>query len=431
MKKFGVVVAAALSAMSLGIATSASTASAAPAHAVVVSVKATPHVLGSVGGTVQIKAVVKHATKCSLKVLAAKSLGIGYSHNAKSCSSGSFSAHIVITANRGVANKILEFSVVARNKNSSGTGKFYVTVVGGGFGVGQHHTVPPTTTATTVAGATNSGTTTTTAPVSVGGGAPPTTSATTTPTTAPTTTVTTVPSSFTCPAPETIPGSAPGSGITFAQAVDADTCNNSGAVTTAQATVTPKTAGDLVILAIGTYGLQVTSVTGGGVSWQPAPAVRNPASGLDAAGFDNGLWIGTVTSGVGTPQTLTVDFSSGSGVTKSIAELSYSEFSPGTGATWDTTPLTENMSSTSDSPTVTFPPLNNVSTSALYFGYSIPGSPSGVTLTPGASYTERLTAAGGVTVYDASYTSSVTAPTYDQSPASDANSVAIAIGVTS
>jgi len=202
-------------------------------------------------------------------------------------------------------------------------------------------------------------------------------------------------------------------------------------MTSQAASFTPKAANDLLVLAIGTYELDVTSVSGGGAtSWQKA--VANPVSGLDQAGFDNTIWLGTVASGdVGSAQTLTVDFSTAAGAAKSFTEFSENEFSTGTGS-WDVTPVDTGAVSTEDQTTVDLPVLTGGSGAELYYGYSIPGSPSGVTLAAGTPYTERLTAAEGVAAYDTSFVSGTTPGAYyTQSPASDANNIAVLLGVTS
>ena len=115
---------------------------AAAPPAIVLSARATPGTLAVGGGTVAVAGKVKHATSCQLELLSHQSFPVVYSHNPKDCLSGAYSARVVIGANPSPISRTVSFALVARNKTSSFTGRFYVVLAA--------PPPPPTTTTATV-----------------------------------------------------------------------------------------------------------------------------------------------------------------------------------------------------------------------------------------------------------------------------------------
>ena len=106
------------------------TATTVPAHALVLSVGATPATLGDAGGLARVKGRVEHATSCQLDLLGSQSLAVGYSHNPKPCSGlgVGYAAHVVVGSNPGRQSRMVSFALVARNSTSSSTKRFSVAV---------------------------------------------------------------------------------------------------------------------------------------------------------------------------------------------------------------------------------------------------------------------------------------------------------------
>jgi hypothetical protein len=113
---------------------------AVAAPPVVLSVSGAPSVLPPGGGQVTLTGTVEHATTCQLELLSSQSFPVVYSHDAKGCDAGSYSASVVIGANPSPIIRTVSFALLARNGTSSSTRRFYVTLAA----------PPPPTTTTTV-----------------------------------------------------------------------------------------------------------------------------------------------------------------------------------------------------------------------------------------------------------------------------------------
>jgi hypothetical protein len=101
-------------------------ASTLPAPPAVLSAGAAPGELPAPGGTITVAGRVEHATSCRLQILSSQSFAVVYSHNAKSCASGSYSAHISVGPNPTAVPRTIAFALVASNGTSSSTDRFYV-----------------------------------------------------------------------------------------------------------------------------------------------------------------------------------------------------------------------------------------------------------------------------------------------------------------
>ncbi len=113
--------------------------------AAVLSVGAAPDNLPAGGGTVAIGGKVGHAVECRLQLLSKQSFPVVYSHNARTCSNGDYSAHITIGPNTTTVQRTIAFSLVASGKVTVSSGKFYVLLAAAHAPV-TTTTVPPTTT---------------------------------------------------------------------------------------------------------------------------------------------------------------------------------------------------------------------------------------------------------------------------------------------
>ena len=269
-----------------------------PPAPTVVSAHATPSSLPSTGGHITVTGKVKHANSCQLKLLSRHSFPVVYSHNPKSCTTGGYSAHLVIKATPSPVRRNITFALVASNKTSSSTVRFSVVLLPS----------PPTTTTTTTTTVpqvttTTAPTTTTTLPVVV---SPP-------PTAPPTSTKTSQTISFTSTAPSNpvvggtyTPTATATSGLTVTITIDAtasSVCTISGGLVTFNAT------GDCVIDANqagnGTYSaapqVQQTVVVGKTsqtISFTSTPP-SNPVVG--------GTYTPTATATSGLTVTITID----------------------------------------------------------------------------------------------------------------------------
>jgi hypothetical protein len=95
-------------------------------HSLIESVSTAPRLVSARGGTVTVTGKIEHATSCQLELLSRQSVPVVYSHSAKSCASGSYSARVTIGANPSPVSRVVAFALVARNQSSSFTGPFYV-----------------------------------------------------------------------------------------------------------------------------------------------------------------------------------------------------------------------------------------------------------------------------------------------------------------
>jgi hypothetical protein len=73
---------------------------------------------------------VENATNCRLQLLSSQSFPIIYSHNARSCTTGAFSAQVTVGANDSPVQRMIAFALVATNSRSSSVGRFYVLLAG-------------------------------------------------------------------------------------------------------------------------------------------------------------------------------------------------------------------------------------------------------------------------------------------------------------
>jgi Peptidase A4 family len=104
----------------------ASTSSAADVAAVVLSAAATPANLSAGGGVITVSGTVENAVTCRLQLLSIQSFPVVYSHNPRSCSTGTFSAQVSIGANPTQVQRTVAFALEAGNGASSSVGRFYV-----------------------------------------------------------------------------------------------------------------------------------------------------------------------------------------------------------------------------------------------------------------------------------------------------------------
>ena len=170
--------------------------------------------------------------------------------------------------------------------------------------------------------------------------------------------------------------------------------------------VSPQNAGDALVLSVGVFttGITVSSVSGGGATWQ---RLTNTGSSADVE-----LWLGTVTS-TG-PASISLTYSSAS-VASHYVDLDVQEYTNGTGplTTWssDVVGSTNNSSSTTS---VVFPTLTPSATHELYVGFgSLDNSGSAGS---SSGFTYLTNSWGNLYIYDPDV-SSVVSPTGVQSPA--------------
>ena len=122
----GLVVAWALAAPAISEASTVLSSSSLPV--LIGSISAGPNVLSATGGTVTVVGDVKNATSCRMELLSSQSFPVIYSHDPKTCASGSYSAHVTVGANPGSTNRKVAFALLARNHSSSSVGRFYLTL---------------------------------------------------------------------------------------------------------------------------------------------------------------------------------------------------------------------------------------------------------------------------------------------------------------
>ncbi|HXW78532.1 MAG TPA: G1 family glutamic endopeptidase [Acidimicrobiales bacterium] len=133
---------------------------AAPKPAAVLSVTATPTNLSAAGGIVSVAAKVQNAAECQLQLLSGQSFAVVYSHNPKSCSTGTYSASITIGPNNTAVARTVAFALVASENGTDSADRFYVLLAGGSTSTTSTNSPPSsspqppnTTTVPTVAGA--------------------------------------------------------------------------------------------------------------------------------------------------------------------------------------------------------------------------------------------------------------------------------------
>ncbi len=122
---------------------------AAVKPAAVLSATATPAKLPAAGGVVTVAARVENATTCQLQLLSTQSFPVVYSHNARSCSSGTFSANVTIGPNNTGVLRTIAFSLAASEGSVHADDPFYVSLAPAPVAV--KNVVPTTTNQPTVA----------------------------------------------------------------------------------------------------------------------------------------------------------------------------------------------------------------------------------------------------------------------------------------
>jgi hypothetical protein len=112
--------------------------------AAVLKARAAPAELPARGASFTITGVVANAASCQLELLSSQSFAVVYSHNAKSCRGGTYSARVTVGPNTTGVPRTVAFALVARNAAFASTGRFYVVLAPASKPAPT--TVPPTTT---------------------------------------------------------------------------------------------------------------------------------------------------------------------------------------------------------------------------------------------------------------------------------------------
>ena len=136
--------------------------------ATVVSAGATPQQLGPFGGAVTVRAVLKHARTCRLKMMSRQGFVVDYASNSRPCTS-SFTAHVVVGPNTSTLHRTVAFDLIVSDGPSRFAGQFFIGMAGsadpappvttttlppaGTTTVPPSTTVPPPATTTTAPGA--------------------------------------------------------------------------------------------------------------------------------------------------------------------------------------------------------------------------------------------------------------------------------------
>jgi RHS repeat-associated protein len=160
--------------------------------------------------------------------------------------------------------------------------------------------------------------------------------------------------------------------------------------------VTPEHVGDALVLSVMAQDptVSVTSVSGGGATWQPITST--------SYGYEIEMWLGTVTT-TGS-STITVTFSSS--VASTGVELDSQEYASSTGAstTWgiDKTGYLKNTASSS---TLTYPTLSPTGTGELYVGFA--NAPEWADTGSTSGFTYVTSDWGDQLIYDPSVSASV------------------------
>jgi Peptidase A4 family len=79
----------------------------------ILSVDVTPAKLSAGGGVVAIAAKVENASTCQLQLLSKQSFPVVFSHNARACTSGAFSAMVTIGPNPTTVQRLIAFALLA------------------------------------------------------------------------------------------------------------------------------------------------------------------------------------------------------------------------------------------------------------------------------------------------------------------------------
>ena len=140
--------------------------------------------------------------------------------------------------------------------------------------------------------------------------------------------------------------------------------------------------GDALVLAVAAYGgngVTVSSVSGGGATWQKLTNTNDSAADMDSE-----LWLGTVTTSGNS--SITVSYGGSYGA--DWMELDAQEYSSSAGASTNWAPDTSGVSdNNSSSTTITFPSLTPSSGAGeLYVGYSPAGNAAAAGSTSGFTY---------------------------------------------
>jgi hypothetical protein len=119
-------------------------AGAEPASVVTVSV--TPAKLGAGGGTVALAATVENAASCRLNLLSTQSFAVVFSHNARSCAGGGFSAKVTVGPNPTTVPRTVAFTLVAGNSAGHADDPFYISLAAAAKPVATKNPAVPATT---------------------------------------------------------------------------------------------------------------------------------------------------------------------------------------------------------------------------------------------------------------------------------------------
>ena len=97
-----------------------------------------------------VAARVENAATCQLQLLSKQSFPVVYSHNAKACSSGTFSAEVTIGPNPTTVPRTIAFALAASATSSHADDPFYISLAAGS-GQPAKNGVPTTTNQPSVA----------------------------------------------------------------------------------------------------------------------------------------------------------------------------------------------------------------------------------------------------------------------------------------
>ena len=231
----------------------------------------------------------------------------------------------------------------------------------------------------------------------------------------------------------TLPSSAPNPGLCIetsnssaAQLVFASCSNTNASITevaewdanaTNVVSVNPTSVGDEIILTtqIPTGGVSVSSISGGGVSIWNKAIVNNGNGTINRVE----MWVGTVTATGSSNITVTYSAAPGS---EEITATEFSAAGVNASTTWgvDTTGAQINTSSS----VVTFPSLNAINSSELYFGYSqVQNPPASVGTSSGFNYIVTSTQHNIITYNSSTNANTAYQPTANQSSAGQSNAL--------
>ena len=129
----------------------------------IASVSASPQQLGQLGGNPTIRASIKNAKSCQLKLMSQQSFSVIYSTAARPCGT-SFTAHVTVSANPTAVHRSIAFALIARDGSSSFKAYFYIGLAGYVPPAAATTTLPFAATTTTPAATTTTPAATTTEP---------------------------------------------------------------------------------------------------------------------------------------------------------------------------------------------------------------------------------------------------------------------------